>query len=233
MRIEVIFDTVCPWCFIGKRRLERALRLRPAIAAELVWRPFLLNPELPEEGISRRVYLERKFGGPARVSRMLASLREAGASEGITFDFDAIPITPNTIDSHRLIAFAARYGKATDVVERLFQAYFYYGRNIGQIETLCALAEEAGLSGSEFSSYIAHPDHRQIVLSENNNTHRLSINGVPCFIFEGTYGIAGAQEADILVRMLDLTTESRAALPLSAASPDLSHPPGGSPLLSR
>lgn len=216
MRIEVIFDTVCPWCFIGKRRLEKALALRPAVSADLVWRPFLLNPDAPAEGISRRVYLDRKFGGPARVSRMLATLGDIGTAEGITFNFDAIDITPNTVDSHRLVAFAARYGKAGAVVERLFQAYFVEGKNIGDPAVLQGVARENDLPDEDFFTDHLHADYRQDVLAENSQTHRMSINGVPCFIFGGAYGIAGAQDTDVLLRMIDLALENFQPTPLSS-----------------
>lgn len=217
MRIEVIFDTVCPWCFIGKRRLEKALARRPNVMAELVWRPFLLNPDLPQDGIPRRTYLDRKFGGPGRVSRMLGNLREIGSGEGIEFDFESITVTPNTIDSHRLVAFAARYGKAGDIVERLFQGYFLEGKDIGKQDTLKELAAEAGLPDEDFFSNHLHAEYRQSVLNENSQTHRMSINGVPCFIFDGAYGIAGAQESDILLRMIDLAQENALPPPLSTA----------------
>ncbi|WP_019643780.1 DsbA family oxidoreductase [Novispirillum itersonii] len=216
MRIEVIFDTVCPWCFIGKRRLEKALALRPSVSADLVWRPFLLNPDAPAEGISRQVYLDRKFGGPTRVDRMLSTLRDIGVSEGIDFDFNAISITPNTVDSHRLVSFAASYGKASAMVERLFRAYFIEGKNIGDTAVLRRIADEQGLPGEDFFSDRPDAEYREDVLTENSQTHRMSINGVPCFIFNGAYGIAGAQDTDVLLRMIDLALENAPLTPLSS-----------------
>lgn len=217
MRIEFIFDTVCPWCFVGKRRLERALARRPDIGAAIVWRPFLLNPDMPEGGIPRATYLERKFGGPARVSRMLAGLVEAGAVEGIAFDFNAITRTPNSLHSHRLVRYAAARGAADAVTEALLSAYFEQGRDIGRIDELSAIAGECGLSAAEAAEWLAGNEGRGDVFMENAHTHRLSINGVPCFIFDGSYGIAGAQDPDILVRMIDLVSEGRLEAPLSRA----------------
>lgn len=222
MRIDVIFDTVCPWCFIGKKRLERALALRPHVQADLHWRPFLLNPDMPDAGMPRGAYLERKFGGPARVGRMLANLKDAGAGEGVTFNFDAIARTPNTLDSHRLVRLAGDQGLAGAVVDRLFHAYFTDGRDIGDRAELCAIATEAGLDGAMVAHHLDTPQGRGEVYMENAHTHRLSINGVPCFIFDGAYGIAGAQDPGILVRMLDLATEGRADQPLSSRRSDLS-----------
>lgn len=216
MRIDVIFDTICPWCFIGKKRLERALARRPAVRAELRWRPFLLNPDMAEDGMPRGAYLERKFGGPARVRRMLASLREAGLGEDIAFNFDAIRRTPNTLDSHRLVRLAAERGKAGPVVEGLFRTYFLDGRDTGDQHVLADIAQAAGLDGAEVLDMLQGQTGRSEVFMENAHTHRMSINGVPCFIFDGAYGIAGAQDPDILVRMIDMATEGRLEEPLSS-----------------
>lgn len=218
MRIEFIFDTVCPWCFVGKRRLERALARRPNVSAEIIWRPFLLNPDMPEDGIPRATYLERKFGGPARVSRMLAGLVEAGRGEGIAFDFDAITRTPNSLHSHRLVRFAGGFGLAGQAVEGILRAYFEEGRDIGSRAVLEDVAVQAGLPRGEVAAYLAGGEGRSDVFMENAHTHRLSINGVPCFVFETSYGIAGAQDPDILVRMIDLVTEGRLEAPLSRAA---------------
>lgn len=215
MRIEFIFDTVCPWCFVGKRRLERALARRPAVPAEIVWRPFLLNPDMPEDGIARATYLERKFGGPARVQRMLTGLADAGRGEGIAFDFNAIQRTPNSLNSHRLVRFAGTYGLAAVAVEAVLQAYFEQGRDIGELDILVDIAQQIGLPPGVVEPFLASPDGRGDVFMENAHTHRLSINGVPCFVFDGSYGIAGAQDPDILVRMIDLVSEGRLEAPLS------------------
>ncbi len=216
MRIDVIFDTVCPWCFIGKKRLEAALRQRPSIHADLRWRPFLLNPDMPEDGMPRAAYLERKFGGPARVARMLGNLRDAGAGAGIAFDFDAIARTPNTLDSHRLVRMAADHGCAEAVVQALFEAYFLHGRDIGDRDVLQAIGQAHGLDGDAVLASLTGTRGRGEVFMENAHTHRMSINGVPCFIFDGAYGIAGAQEPDILVRMIDMASEGRLEEPLSS-----------------
>lgn len=215
MRIEFIFDTVCPWCFIGKRRLERALARRPGVPTKIIWRPFLLNPDMPEGGISRATYLERKFGGAARVARMLGSLSEAGQAEGIFFDFSAIARTPNSVQAHRLIRLADRQGLANAMVEALFSAYFEHGRDIGHPAVLADLAGRCGLSEPDMDGWLAGSDGRGEVFMDNAQTHRLSINGVPCFVFDGAYGIAGAQDPDILGRMIDLACDRRLEAPLS------------------
>lgn len=222
MRIDVIFDTVCPWCFIGKRRLEIALARRPGVRARLRWRPFLLNPDMPEGGIPRSAYLERKFGGTARVARMLSSLQDAGAGLGIDFDFNAITRTPNTLESHRLVRLATEQDKEAQVVEALFIAYFQQGRDIGDRTVLTEIAEACGMDGGQVEAHLRTSSGRGDVFMENAHTHRMSINGVPCFIFDGAYGIAGAQEPDILVRMIDMASEGRLEEPLSSPPSPLS-----------
>lgn len=215
MRIDVIHDTVCPWCFIGKRRLERALARRPDVRPELHWRPFLLNPDMPPEGIDRTLYLERKFGGSARVSRMLTSLRDAGQTEGIAFNFEAMTRTPSSMDSHRLIAWAFRFGAADSLVDAIFRAYFLEGQDTGDRQVLATIATSVGLDGPAALAFLNSGDGRSDVFMENAQTHRLSINGVPSFIFDTRYGIAGAQDPDILVRLIDMSSEGHHSEPLS------------------
>jgi predicted DsbA family dithiol-disulfide isomerase len=227
MRIDVIFDTICPWCFIGKKRLERALRQRPGLRVDLRWRPFLLNPDVPDTGMARSAYLERKFGGPGRVGRMLAGLREAGARDGIAFAFESIERTPNTLDSHRLVRMAAETGQAAAMVERLFEAYFLHGRDIGDPDELCALAAEIGMDAAAVRIMLNGSQGRGEIHMENAHTHRMSINGVPCFIFDGAYAIAGAQDPDILLRMIDLACEGSLDAPLSSPRGPMSGPMSG------
>jgi len=207
MRIEYVFDTVCPWCYVGKRRFERALALRQGSRATVCWRPFLLNPDLPPEGIDRKVYLDRKFGGPTRVQRVHAAVAAAGKVEGIEFDFDAIQRTPNTLNSHRLIRFASGLGREAEVVEALYHAYFCEGRDIGDLDELVAIGAAHGLDGSALGDFLASEDDVAAVLGDNARAHRLGVNGVPCLIIDGTYALAGAQEPDILLRLIDIVRE--------------------------
>jgi predicted DsbA family dithiol-disulfide isomerase len=218
MRIDIVFDTICPWCFVGKRRLQLALSQRPGIAFDLHWRPFLLNPDMPENGIPRSLYLERKFGGTSRVSRMLNSLEDAGKKEQIGFQFNSIEVTPNSVESHRLVQLAEQKGLASEVVEALFQAYFCHGRDIGDRNQLIAIGEECGLNKDDCVQLFSSSSGRGEIYLDNAQTHRLSINGVPCFIFDDLYGIAGAQDPDILVRMIDIAADNQIAAPLSSPS---------------
>lgn len=204
MRIDVIFDTVCPWCYIGKHRFERALRLRPDVRAEVRWRPFLLNPEMPPAGLDRQVYLERKFGSTYRIQRIHGAAQQAGEADGIHFDFDAIKRTPSSINSHRLIHYAADSTRQASLVESIFRAYFVHGEDIGDVRILRKLAEFSGLSGQEVEDYLRSDAGISAIEMENARFHRLGVSGVPCYILDDRYAVAGAQEPDMLARLLDI-----------------------------
>lgn len=210
MKIEYIFDTVCPWCYVGKRRFERALAMRPGARADIHWRPFLLNPDIPPEGIDRRAYLERKFGGPARVQRVHSAVMAAGETEGIPFAFDDITRTPNTMNSHRMIRFAGGVGRQAETVEALYRGYFCEGRDIGQMDELLEIAVAAGLPRAELKYYLESDTDVAAVLNDNARAHRLGVNGVPCLVLDGQYAVAGAQEADVLLRLIDIAREAEA-----------------------
>jgi predicted DsbA family dithiol-disulfide isomerase len=214
VKIEFIFDTVCPWCYVGKRRFERALAMRPGTRADIVWRPFLLNPDIPLEGIDRRAYLDRKFGGPARVQRVHGAVAAAGEAEGIEFAFDRITRAPNTLNSHRMIRFAAAPGLQAETVEALYRGYFCEGRDIGLISELVEIGEAVGLPAATLEAYLKSDADIAAVLNDNARAHRLGVNGVPCLMLDGTYAVAGAQEPDVLLRLIDIAreTEGEAAL---------------------
>ncbi len=211
MEIDIIFDTVCPWCYIGKRRLERALAMRPRIKARPRWRPFLLNPEMPPEGLDRNAYLLKKFGSEARVRRIYGAIGEAGQSVEIDFAFDRIGRTPNSIDSHRLVRFADKRGRADEVVEALFVEFFVAGRDIGDLDVLLEVGGANGLDRDELADYLAGDDDVALIHDENARAHRLGINGVPSFAFNGKLVISGAQEPQVLVRVLDAALATDAA----------------------
>ena len=210
MRIEYVFDTVCPWCYVGKRRFERALAQRPDTRVRILWRPFLLNPDLPPEGIDRRTYLDRKFGGAARVQRVHSAVAAAGEAEGIKFDFDAITRMPNSLQSHRLIRYAGSIGREADVVESLYQAYFTLGLDIGDLDVLADVGARFGLERGPLMAYLSSDTDAVAVLNDNARAHRLGVNGVPCLILDSSYALAGAQEPDILLRLIDIVREGEA-----------------------
>ena len=152
MKIEIVSDTICPWCFVGKRRFELALKLRPQPGLSLTWRPYQLNPTMPSEGVDRKSYLVSKFGDLEHTERVNSRLRKVGKEVGINFRFDEISVTPNTVNSHRLIQFAKTHNaKNIDVVEELFKAYFQKSENIGDPNVLSDIAVRAGLDAKEFN----------------------------------------------------------------------------------
>jgi predicted DsbA family dithiol-disulfide isomerase len=204
--VDVVSDVVCPWCYIGKRKLEAALaRLRtdePGLAPTVRWHPFELNPDLPVEGIPRAAYLENKFGGKARAAEIYARVRDVGAEVGIAFDFDRIERQPNTRDAHRLIAWAQQRGDAGALVERLFRAYFIEGRWVGERDLLAALAVDSGLPGDEVRAMLASDVYRAEVEAEYREAQEAGITGVPFFIFNGRTAISGAHDPDVLLEAI-------------------------------
>jgi len=211
VQIDIYSDPVCPWCFIGKRRLERTLAARDDIAATLAWRPFQLNPDMPPEGMDRASYLDSKFGGFERAAKFYDTLARASQSERIAFDFDAIEHVPNTLDAHRLIRFAHAYGLQAETVEALFCAHFLAGENIGDHSVLIRIAHTVGLDGHAVKAYLAGGADRAEIAAEDLRARRMSIDAVPCFIIDGQYAISGAQEPEAFYPLLDLAVFSRQA----------------------
>ncbi len=204
MQIDIISDIVCPWCFIGKRRIEKALAMRPEIEPEITWRPFQLNPDMPAEGMARADYIATKFGDSGHSRRIHQTIAEAGATVGIDFAFDKIKRSPNTRNAHRLIRYATRQGAGTDVVTRLFEGYFLQGRDVGDIAALAKIAAEAGLDERETRAFLSGDSERDEIVAEDRNARRLGINAVPCFIFATQYAISGAQEPEFFLPVFDL-----------------------------
>jgi predicted DsbA family dithiol-disulfide isomerase len=204
LSVEVVFDLVCPWCFLGTRRLWRALRARPDIAADVVWRPFLLNPDIAPGGVPRQDYLVRKFGGEERARRLHATIAELGRAEGVPFRFDQIRRIPPSLDAHRLVRFAARQGLEDAAVDALFLAYFSEGADISDHGILARIGMQIGLDGGLALRFLHSGQDTEAVHADNLRAHRLGINGVPCFVVQGHHAIAGAQEPEVLERLLDV-----------------------------
>jgi predicted DsbA family dithiol-disulfide isomerase len=212
MRIDVIFDTVCPWCYIGKKRLETAIDAHGGDGIEIHWNAFLLNPDIPPEGMDRRAYLRAKFGGESRAQRVYSAIARAGVSAGIEFNFDDIDWTPNTIDSHRLVGYAQQLGKGAEIVERIFQSYFLEGRDIGKRSVLIDIGVQVGLERDRVRAHLQDTSSVQSVLDHNARAHRLGISGVPAFIVDGQFSISGAQEPGVIGRLLDVARERQREL---------------------
>jgi len=201
--IEIYSDVVCPWCYIGKRRLERALeQLDGSFESKITWRPFELNPTMSKAGMDRRVYLEAKFGGPAAMKAIHDRVTAVGASEGIEFAFDRIARTPRTFDTHRLIWFAQQQGMQDDLVESLFHSYFTEGRDIGDASELVDIASKAGLGSDAVRKFLANSQGVEEVRSEEAEGRRMGIRGVPYYVLNGRYALSGAQPPDVFVSSL-------------------------------
>lgn len=208
MKAEFIFDTVCPWCYLGKVRLVRALRMRPEYRVALRWTPFTLNPDLPLNGADRQSYLERKLGGAGRVQRLNNAVVEAARDEGVKINFERLYRMPNSLHSQRFIKLAAEYGLAVPAIDLVFKAYFKEGIDIGQIEELIELGLELGISEMELAHYLYSDTDFSTVVNENARARRLGVTGVPCIIFNDRFAISGAQETAVLLSLLDLAAEN-------------------------
>lgn len=203
MLIEVYADVVCPWCFIGKRRLERALAMRPEIQASVKWRPFQLNPWMPPEGMTRAEFLTAKFGA-ADAGRIYDGIRRTGEGEGIEFSFDLIETMPNTLDAHRLIRWADQQGPADQLVDALFQAYFTAGARLGEHGVLAYIASVAGYDRDAAMAYLISGLDTDEVREADAGARQVGIQGVPCFIIEERYAVSGAQEPEYFMPLFDL-----------------------------
>ena len=207
MTIDVISDVVCPWCFIGRRRLGQALSLyaarEPDVHPVVSWHPFQLNPDLPRDGMDRRAYLDAKFGGPQRAAEIYERVRAAGRTVGIDFAFELIERQPNTRDAHRLISWAQANGDPEDLVERLFRAYFLDGRAIGERAVLAAVAGEAGLPADAARAYLESEAGTDTIEAMDRRVRELGVTGVPFFIFGSQVAVSGAQEPPAFVAAME------------------------------
>jgi predicted DsbA family dithiol-disulfide isomerase len=191
--VDVISDVICPWCYIGKRRLEKAIA---DDGKPVRWHPFQLNPAMPKKGISRREYRSRKFGSWERSQELDAKVVAVGKEEGIDFAFDRMERTPNTLDAHRLIWLADRKGVQDAVVEALFRAYFTEGRDIGDHETILDVTADAGLERSTVEAMLNGIDGMEAIRASEELSRRHKVDGVPFFIINGQITLAGAQHPD-------------------------------------
>jgi predicted DsbA family dithiol-disulfide isomerase len=202
--VEIVFDFVCPWCYLGVHRFARMRLRRRDLAIHPIWRPFLLNPDMPRNGISRTDYAARKFGDEERARRFYAAITDIAAVEGLHVDFARIRRTPSSIDAHRLVRFAEPAGAAEALILAIFHAYFHDGTDIGQTEALVEIAAETELDPAAARSFLMSDQAVDQVHADNLYAHRLGINGVPCFVVDGSAAIAGAQEPDVLERLIEL-----------------------------
>jgi len=205
--IDVVSDVVCPWCFIGKSRLEKALALRPDIPVEVRWRPYFLNDWIPRDGISRDEYLTKKFGSPERYKSIAGRVAAAAAAEGLTYAVDKIARQPNTLDCHRLILWARNTGAADKMKQRLMQMYFTEGADLTDRDVLVQAAVDCGMDADLTRGLLAGDHDVDRVTQEAEQAKQAGIDGVPCFILGGVLAVSGAQDpaylADAITRAAD------------------------------
>jgi len=193
LHIDIYSDVICPWCYVGKRRLERALKTWDGVPVDIRWRPFQLNPTMPHNGMDRRQYLDAKFGSSAAAQTIYDQVSKAGTEEGIPFAFERIARTPNTFVAHRLVWLAGYQGKQDEVVEMLFRRYFVEGGDIGKIETLSQAAADAGLDRAAVETFLAGDGGIEAVQAEEAAGHHMGIRSVPYFVVNGVNALSGAQ----------------------------------------
>lgn len=203
VRIDVVSDVVCPWCFIGKRRLEKALALASDVPVEVHWRPYFLNEWIPPEGMSREQYLTTKFGSPERYTDIAQRVRAAAADEGLVYAVDRINRQPNTRDAHRLIRWADGIGKASEMKQRLMDLYFTEGADLSNRAVLVQAAADVGLDPENVRGALDSDQDIAEIDREVEAAKEAGIQGVPCFILDGKYAISGAQAPEALAQAIE------------------------------
>ncbi len=204
IKIDIVSDVVCPWCYVGKRRLEQALtKLSDQYNFELEYHPFELNPDMPLEGKNQAEYLGKKFGSQSRYQEITTHMTQVAAQEGLAFHFEKQQISPNTRNAHRLVQFAKTEGKHLELVEALFRAYFTDGVNLSKAENLVEVAVQAGLDRNKVEELLATDDGLMEVALEEKEIQKLGITGVPFYIINNKYGVSGAQPAETFVQALE------------------------------
>ena len=205
--IDVVSDVVCPWCFIGKKRIEQAIALRPDIAVELRFHPYFLNDWIPREGISREQYLTTKFGSVERYAQIAQRVAAAAAEDGLVYAMDRISRQPNTTDCHRLILWADKSGNAARMKQRLMDLYFTEGGDLTNNDVLAQAAADVGLDRAEISRLLATEQDVDIVAQQAQNAKEAGIDGVPCFIFASAFAVSGAQAPEYLAGAIERAAE--------------------------
>jgi predicted DsbA family dithiol-disulfide isomerase len=212
MQLDVVSDTVCPWCYIGKRRLDEALSIRGSEGIALRWRPFQLDASIPEGGVDRKAYMQRKFGAdPDRARAISQTIREYGDALGIQFNFDKIEKSPNTLDSHRLIRWAGTAGCQNEMVDILFRRYFTDAEDIGDRGVLLDAAAEAGMDTDIVEDLLVRGADSELIRREDALAREMGIQGVPSFVINEKWVMVGAQETVSLIKMFDKLMAKEAA----------------------
>ncbi len=203
VKLDIMSDPICPWCYIGKTNLDRALEQRPDHAFLITWHPFQLNPDMPKEGMDRREYLETKFGGKGGAVKAYAPVVEHAEKAGLKINFEGIEKTPNTLDAHRLIHWAGIEGHQTPVVDALFSAYFIEGRDIGDPEVLADIADSSGMDASVVRRLLNTDEDTREIVERDAAARGMGVNSVPTFIVASQHAVPGAQPTELWLKVLD------------------------------
>ncbi|OUS21858.1 polyketide biosynthesis protein [Litorivita pollutaquae] len=203
VKLDIISDPICPWCFIGKTLLDRALEARPDHPFVIEWHPFQLNPDMPVEGMERRAYLEAKFGGAEGADKTYGAIADHAKEAGVEIDFDAITRTPNTFNAHRLIHWAQLEGRQTAVVSRLFKAYFQEGRDIGNADVLADIADGVGIDASVVLRLFDSDADRDTLTDRETQFRKMGVTSVPTFIVASQHAVPGAQPTELWLQVMD------------------------------
>lgn len=206
-KIDIISDPICPWCYIGKTRLDRALEANPNHDFEIEWHPYQLNPTMPEEGMNRREYLETKFGGQQGAIKVYGQIDQTARDMGLKLNFAGIKRTPNTIDAHRLILWAGIEGCQNAVVDRMFKAYFKEGRDISEHSVLLRIASAAGMDGDATKRLLESDANKDDIRTRDAKSRESGVQGVPCFIIDNHYVVSGAQPVEMWEQVIKEITE--------------------------
>lgn len=209
--LDIVSDVMCPWCYIGKRRLEQAIELAGNISVEIRWRPFQLDASIPKGGMSRSEYLSNKFGGEEQAKQIYAQIEEAGETENLPFAFDLIEKSPNTLNAHRLIRWSQSTGTQNALVEILFRMFFIEGADIGDETVLADAAEEAGMEREVVERLLSGDSDMEEVKADIAQAQRMGVTGVPCFIIDEKYAVMGAQQPETLAQAFEQALAERDA----------------------
>ena len=207
MHIEIFSDVVCPWCYIGKRRLDAILDAPAGEGLTVAWRPYQLYPQIPDEGIPRETFMAARFGDGAQASEIYQRVRAEAEQEGLDLDFEGIRVAPNTLRAHRLLSWAEGSGHQHELAEALFRSYFREGRDVGDPEVLAAVAGEAGLDADAAAAMLASDDELDKVRQELSLAQAVGVTGVPFFVMAGKFAIPGAQPRDVMRQLIERARE--------------------------
>ncbi|WGI20462.1 DsbA family oxidoreductase [Amylibacter sp. IMCC11727] len=202
-KLDIISDPICPWCYIGKTKLDRALEKHPEHDFVIEWHPFQLNPEMPAEGMDRREYLEAKFGGKEGAVKVYGAIAQAAEAAGIEINFEGIERTPSTLNAHRLLHWAALEGKQNAVVDRLFKAYFREGQDISDHDTLIDIATGAGMDADVTRRLLESDADVKDIQDRDASARERGVSGVPCFVIGNHYVVQGAQDTALWEKVIN------------------------------